>query len=277
MPGREWIVNSWLSQVNETLKVMTNQEFSAKAEPSGSPLSKDWLWWEQPLSVPAYPLYVGASPVAWSELGGNILQSAGLDLVEQGESKSAYLEVIKQSLKALARAISEKFGTPVDCVGGSEGSPEPQEGFSVTFRSADTIFPPLHFLVSQSLLGMIEKPSAISPAASQPITSARDTSMRTPHTPRSSSDILYDVEVPISISFGRTDIPLKDVLKLTMGSVVELNRRPDEPVDIIVNNCVIARGEVVVLEGNYGVRIQEVVSRQQRMSIKDRHPKGASK
>ena len=58
---------------------------------------------------------------------------------------------------------------------------------------------------------------------------------------------------------------LKEVMKLTTGSIVELNRTMSEPVDIIVNNCVIARGEVVVVEGNFGVRIHEVVSRQERL------------
>jgi flagellar motor switch protein FliN/FliY len=58
---------------------------------------------------------------------------------------------------------------------------------------------------------------------------------------------------------------LRDAVKLTTGSIVELNRRVTEPVEVIVNNCVIARGEVVVVEGNYGVRIQEIVSREERL------------
>jgi flagellar motor switch protein FliN len=78
-------------------------------------------------------------------------------------------------------------------------------------------------------------------------------------------DLLLDVELPISVSFGRAQLALKDVLKLTTGSIVELNRAITEPVEIIVNNCVIARGEVVVLDGNFGVRIQGVVSRQERL------------
>jgi flagellar motor switch protein FliN/FliY len=77
--------------------------------------------------------------------------------------------------------------------------------------------------------------------------------------------LLLDVELPVSVSFGRTQLPLKDVIKLTTGSVIELNRTIQEPVEVIVNNCVIARGEVVVVEGNFGVRIHEVVSREERL------------
>jgi flagellar motor switch protein FliN/FliY len=78
-------------------------------------------------------------------------------------------------------------------------------------------------------------------------------------------DLLLDVELPVSVSFGRAQLFLKDVIKLTTGSIIELNRSIYEPVDVIVNNCVIARGEVVVVEGNFGVRVHEVVSRQERL------------
>jgi flagellar motor switch protein FliN/FliY len=78
-------------------------------------------------------------------------------------------------------------------------------------------------------------------------------------------ELLLDVELPISVSFGRAQLQLKDVIKLTTGSIVELNRSVSEPVDIIVNNCVIARGEVVVVEGNFGVRIKQIVSKEDRL------------
>ena len=78
---------------------------------------------------------------------------------------------------------------------------------------------------------------------------------------------LLGVQLPVSISFGNTRMPLKDVLKLTTGTVVELNRQPEDPVDIIVNDCVIARGEVVVVDGNYAVRIQSIIARQDRIGL----------
>jgi flagellar motor switch protein FliN/FliY len=82
-------------------------------------------------------------------------------------------------------------------------------------------------------------------------------------------DVLREVHLPVSISFGSAQLPLRDVLKLAAGSIVELNRQPEESVDVIVNDRVIARGEVVVVDGNYAVRIQEIVSRQQRLSLRD--------
>jgi flagellar motor switch protein FliN/FliY len=78
-------------------------------------------------------------------------------------------------------------------------------------------------------------------------------------------DLILDVELPVSISFGQTELPMKDVLKLTTGSIVELNRGVNDPVEVMVNHCLIARGEVVVVEGNYGVRIQYIASRMDRI------------
>ncbi|MBV9083689.1 MAG: flagellar motor switch protein FliN [Acidobacteriaceae bacterium] len=78
-------------------------------------------------------------------------------------------------------------------------------------------------------------------------------------------DLLLDVEMPVSISFGRAKLPLKDVIKLSTGSIVELNRNVSDLVEIVVNNSVIAKGEVVVVDGNFGVRIDQVMSRQDRI------------
>jgi flagellar motor switch protein FliN/FliY len=78
-------------------------------------------------------------------------------------------------------------------------------------------------------------------------------------------DLLLDVELPISVTFGSSEMPLKDVLKLGPGSVIELDKSVNDPVSVIVNNKPIAKGEVVMVEGNYGVRIIEVESTAERL------------
>jgi flagellar motor switch protein FliN len=71
--------------------------------------------------------------------------------------------------------------------------------------------------------------------------------------------------LPVNVSFGKTFLQIREVLKLNTGSIVELNRFVAEPVDVMVNDCVIARGEVVVVDGNYGVRITQLSSREDRL------------
>jgi flagellar motor switch protein FliN len=80
-------------------------------------------------------------------------------------------------------------------------------------------------------------------------------------------DMLLDVELPISVSFGHSEMQLKDVLKLGTGSVIELDKSVNDPVTIIVNHKPIAKGEVVMVEGNYGVRILEVESKADRIRL----------
>ncbi len=78
-------------------------------------------------------------------------------------------------------------------------------------------------------------------------------------------DLLLDVELPVAVSFGNTEMQLRDILKLGAGSVIELDKAVNDPVTIIVNRKPIAKGEVVMVEGNYGVRILEVESTADRI------------
>ena len=70
--------------------------------------------------------------------------------------------------------------------------------------------------------------------------------------------LLMGVKLPIRVLLGRTQLSLKDVSQLGSGSVVELNCSPNDPVEVIVNDKIIAHGEVVVVQGNYGVRITRI-------------------
>ncbi len=75
---------------------------------------------------------------------------------------------------------------------------------------------------------------------------------------------LLDVEMNVTVRFGKTEMPLKDVVHFGVGSMLELNRTVDEPVELLVNNFPFARGEVVVIDGYYGVRVTEIGSPEER-------------
>ena len=76
--------------------------------------------------------------------------------------------------------------------------------------------------------------------------------------------VLMDVELPVSIRFGETEMILEEIVKLGIGSVIELNAGIEQPVDLIVNNRILARGEIVTVDGFYGVRITEITSAGER-------------
>ena len=71
---------------------------------------------------------------------------------------------------------------------------------------------------------------------------------------------LLDVQLGVSIRFGETEMLLEDVIKLGVGSVIELTSAVDDPVELVVNGRCFARGEVVTVDGFYGVRISEITS-----------------
>jgi len=75
---------------------------------------------------------------------------------------------------------------------------------------------------------------------------------------------LLDVEMNVVVRFGNTEIPLREVVRFGVGSMIELNRTVDEPVELLINNYPFARGEVVVVDGYYGVRVTEIGSPEER-------------
>ena len=75
-------------------------------------------------------------------------------------------------------------------------------------------------------------------------------------------ELLNDVEMTVTVELGRTRLKVRDLLKMTEGSLIELGRGIGEAVDVLVNGSVIARGDVVVVDDELGVRITEFVSRQ---------------
>jgi flagellar motor switch protein FliN len=78
-------------------------------------------------------------------------------------------------------------------------------------------------------------------------------------------DVLLDIELPVTVRLGSAQMTFGEVMGLTAGSLVEFGRTPEEPVDVLVNGRLVARGEMVMVQGNYGVRITEISSRRERL------------
>ena len=78
-------------------------------------------------------------------------------------------------------------------------------------------------------------------------------------------EVILDVPVTLSMEVGRTRIPIRNLLQLNQGSVVELERGAGEPLDVFVNGTLIAQGEVVVVNDRFGVRLTDVVSPAERI------------
>jgi flagellar motor switch protein FliN/FliY len=90
--------------------------------------------------------------------------------------------------------------------------------------------------------------------------------------PARSIDLLLGVQLQVSVEIGRARLPIREVLALAPGSIVELDKLAGEKADILVNGHPVAQGEVVVVDENFGVRITDVVSRQRRILSADGTP-----
>ncbi|MDA8187413.1 MAG: flagellar motor switch protein FliN [Dehalococcoidales bacterium] len=82
----------------------------------------------------------------------------------------------------------------------------------------------------------------------------------------SSMDLLLDVVLQVNVELGRSSLPIRDILALGPGSVVELDKLAGEPVDVFINSTLIARGEVVVVDEKFGVRVTEIVTPAKRIA-----------
>ncbi|SPE23305.1 Flagellar motor switch phosphatase FliY (fragment) [Candidatus Sulfopaludibacter sp. SbA3] len=79
-------------------------------------------------------------------------------------------------------------------------------------------------------------------------------------------DVLLDIELPVTVRFGSAQMTFGDVMGLNAGALVEFDRAPEELVEVLVNGRVVARGEMVMVQGNYGVRITEISSPRERLN-----------
>jgi flagellar motor switch protein FliN len=253
--GPEWLLGEWASRFAAGYEAMASEPLPRKTTSAPAAAGADALVWRQPFDLADGAAVEITIPAAgWRAIGTRVLAAAGIEDAGDEDARPTYLEVLQQSLSGLASALSAALDREVACgKGGHSGSLPPTGGVEFQVQGQSFI---CGFASSSALLDAL-RPSAPVPAPSPLAAAGPATS--------ASMELLYDVELPVSVSFGRAHMPVKEVLKLTSGSIVELNRGISEPVEIIINNCVIARGEVVVIEGNYGVRILEIVSRAERL------------
>ena len=82
---------------------------------------------------------------------------------------------------------------------------------------------------------------------------------------RNDIDLVLDIPVQLTVELGRTKLPIRNLLQLAQGSVVELDGLAGEPMDVLVNGCLIAQGEVVVVNEKFGIRLTDVITPSERM------------
>jgi flagellar motor switch protein FliN/FliY len=261
---RDWLLGEFPANLAQAFEAMAGAKPECHLE-SGAAPPPDALLRRQKFEGLEGAVWLVAAETDWVAAGNEVLRAAGIEDGDQPTLKSTYLETIGQALSTLASSITERVGSEVTCAAAEELAVPAGLQWSQVHLNFSSTKLLLYLAFEPALLDHIAHQLSDKAAASEPSKEIADTRGNAPPPESKTFDLLLDVELPVSVSFGRAQVALKDLIKLTTGSIVELNRSISEPVEVIVNNCVIARGEVVVVEGNFGVRIQQVVSRQERL------------
>ena len=240
------ILDAFTRGVSEALAETGPEEIrvSWSLTPPSQDDSNTWTWWSGGLSThPGANLFVGAPEETWEKLGRG------------GSSENDHENATALISRCFAKAVEEHFGNRAAAQ--DTGSPDAPSAdwtrIAIEVRYPAGEWPAAGCVLSpefEAALGAEKtQPAAgVSPASSAPAGRMKP------------SDMLMHVQVPVSVSFGATQIRMKDLLNLTAGSVVELDQALHDNVEVRVNDRVIARGEVVAVDGHYGVRVLELVS-----------------
>ena len=287
-----WLTLEWARGLTEVLSALdlTGSADEVTFEPN-HPKPESWPGWSDPLWL-TLPIDVAAAaainigcPLATAHRLAAVIM--GDDDIEADAIRETYVELVNQVASSISPTASEKFGSTVK-IGlvsvQDEGAGAEDAELAVEYAfSADETAHPLVLAPNPAALEAIQAADQhqVAEAASAGAEGAAGGVPEAPHSagsveppsrgltldPAAQQNLamLFEVDLDLSVSFGTTELPLQEVLKLASGSIVELNRSVNEPVDVLVNNCVVARGDVVVVDGNYGIRVTEIVSRKERI------------
>ncbi|BAI79915.1 flagellar motor switch protein FliN/FliY [Deferribacter desulfuricans SSM1] len=191
------------------------------------------------------------------------------------ETKDGAKELITQIVSSLNVPLKEKYDkkfnfTVVDIF--TEMSEEDEKEYAAYKFSikADKIDSEFIFFIDSAFNSIIETSSEKTDDVPDFVPFEEGFEQNSSYDSGGNIDLLLDVEIPVSVKIGSTKMYLKDILELGPGKIIELEEYADEPVELLVNNKVIARGEVVVVDGYFGLRIQEIVSKAERIKkLKD--------
>jgi flagellar motor switch protein FliN/FliY len=170
---------------------------------------------------------------------------------EHGE---AALELLRQVAGLVATTLKPSWGEVQLHLDVSAGKPS-WPAYSITWlRAGEDSAALLELHLSAALAATLRAEKTDAPAASP-----SDFAPPSPEQGQGKLHLLMDVELGLTLRFGSRRLLLREVLDLNPGSVVDLDRQVQEPVDVLLDGRLVARGEVVVLDGNYGLRVTEVV------------------
>lgn len=273
-----WLTSAWSEGLCKALTLINPEvEGSGFSLEAKDPRTEAWNGWEDPVWVlfpcdlaDAAGLSIGCSSDVLKRLGGLALEDSE---DADGLGPETFRELISQAAASVAGAMKSnldkeaRFAGGVDVAEPADASLGVEFVFEIDGEPGSIALVPNLALVEALDESIEEEASSDQGEAlsEQPDAPPERDAESLGGIARRNLEMLLDLEMEVTVSFGQTEMPLDDVLKLSVGSIVELNCQASDPVEVLVNDTVIARGEVVVIDSNYGVRITDVSSRKERI------------
>lgn len=223
-----------------------------------------YQWWQQETEAPQlFHAWIGAREGCFAALGG--------DQGEGSDPRELFQEMVSQANQGVVAVLSSSFITPLRFGTVSSKSPGALTSLRIAridIQFKDAELPSMIVALEPAAAKILDGPEPAKPAATKALTQS-SVSAATLAANASMIERLMDLQLPVSVLLGQTVMPIRDALKIASGSLIELDRQLGDFVEVVVHGTVVARGEIVAVKGNYGVRIKEVISRKDRFALKD--------
>jgi flagellar motor switch protein FliN/FliY len=222
-------------------------------------LEEAFSWWGQSLSILGQPsFWVGAPEESWSAIGRLTLSAFGAEEPSRAAVEAKCHDLMAQTSAVIASDLARRFGKEI-AGGDTIPASRPDAAGGLVFKwslDAGPVSMEGAVVWADSLLqwcsGLTPQRSGASACSEDASEASGDETLQLGGRPVAS---LPRLDLRVKFVLGRATLPLGDVFKLNTGSVIELDCSTAEPADVVIHGRVLARGEVVVVNGNYGLKI----------------------
>jgi flagellar motor switch/type III secretory pathway protein FliN len=260
-PALQQFLNTWVAEFGRAIEMVTGQQPSltfSMTDAVSIPREASAVWLKQVFSGEnEFEIWIGAQDATWMEVGKPVGGAPPDNL------RSRYLEMVKQAQQGAATVASSGLPTAIRC-----GAPEtlsgpgfdPDSFFICNVELIGAGYAPIVIAVQDTALNALE--TASFPNGKTETRGAVVKRSEVPDLHR-----MADLSLPVSVSLGSISLEIKTALQARAGSVIALSKDAYDHVELLVGGVIVARGELVLVRGNYGFRIRQIVTKSQRISL----------
>ncbi len=250
----------WTEALVSVIESMTasRPKIESRVSASNTP-NHGYTWWGQSLSIVEEPsFWIGAPAESWPQLGRLILSSLGVEDASDTDIEATCRDLMAQTSAIVASQLASQFGETITS-GDSVPASQPNAAGALVFTwSLDAGIMSVEGAAvwADSFLHHCSRFTPPPPVAQAAVEEPSEPSgSESQQFGGRTVDSIPRLDLRAKFILGRTTLPLREVFKLNVGSVIELDRLATDPADVMIHGRLLARGQVVIVNGNYGLKI----------------------